>query len=270
VQPLYLCVAWAAALFLFTKLDLKRRLVLSFAVIAGTLLIISPIVIRNYLVFPDFTPTGGTLGVNLWEGLGETELGRQHGFLFGDNKLIEHERAKLGLPPEVKLELQWPDGIKRDRERVKESMDFIKQHPIWYAGVMVHRMWGMLKVMGAPLPYYGTSGINVTPQKCLPANWQGGVVAGVVKILGMLQSVSRYLLLPVVAFGIYAAARKNLTMTCLLLVTVIYYLGPGTVGHTEIRYTIAMHGVLIVFAGEAISRLTRKLSEIAGFSSRSL
>jgi len=32
-------------------------------------------------------------------------------------------------------------------------------------------------------------------------------------------------------------------------VTVLYYLGPGTSAHTEIRYVLPMHGVLIVFAG---------------------
>jgi hypothetical protein len=253
VQPLYLCAGWAAALFLFAKVDLKRRAALSATLLAGTVLIIAPIVIRNYLVFPDFTPTGGTIGVNLWEGLGETELGRQHGFLFGDGKLIEHERRKLGLPPDFKLELQWPDGIRRDRERVNESLAFIKQHPIWYAGVMIHRMWGMLKVAGEPLPYYGTSGINVTPQKCLPPNWQSGVVSLGVKGLGMVQSVARYLLLPLVALGIYFGFRKNLMTTCLLLVTVLYYLVPGTVGHTEIRYMLPMHALLIVFAGECLS-----------------
>jgi hypothetical protein len=255
VQPLYLCVGWAAALLLFTKVGLKRRFALSATLLLGTTLIISPIVIRNYLVFPDFTPTGGTIGVNLWEGLGETELGRQNGFLFGDHNLIEHERRKLGLPADAKLELQWPNGIRRDKERTRESLDFIKQHPVWYAGVMLHRMWGMLKVAGGPLPYYGTSGINVTPQKCLPPNWQGGVVASGVKVLGMIQSVSRYLLLPLVALGIYFGFRRNLVMTCLLLITVLYYLVPGSVGHTEIRYTIPMHAVLIVFAGEATSRL---------------
>ncbi len=90
---------------------------------------IAPIVIRNYLVFPDFTPTGGTIGVNLWEGLGETELGRQNGFLFGDDKLLELRARKYGWPPDMQVDLQWPDGIRRDNERTRESLAFIRQHP---------------------------------------------------------------------------------------------------------------------------------------------
>ncbi len=255
VNPLYLCVGWAIALLAFVKASWPVRLKLSAAVLLGTVVVIAPIMIRNYLVFPDFTPTGGTIGVNLWEGLGETELGRNNGFLFGDDKLLEHERRKLNLPPDA--DIQWPDGIRRDRERVCESMAFIRQHPIWYAGVMLGRIWGMLKVAGDPVPYCGISGINVTSRKCLPAQWQGGLIAAGVNLLGMIQSVARYLFLPLAAFGVYVAARRDLRLTCLLLVTVLYYLVPGTSAHTELRYVLPMHGLLIVFAGLGIERLFR-------------
>jgi 4-amino-4-deoxy-L-arabinose transferase-like glycosyltransferase len=252
VNPLYLCVGWAIALLAFVRTSCPLRLKLSAGVLVGTLVVIAPMVIRNYLVFPEFTPTGGTIGANLWEGLGETELGRKHGFIFGDAKMVEHERIKMGWPAEMKLDVQWPDGIRRDRERTRESIAFIRQHPVWYAGVMLGRMWGMLKVAGDPVPYCATSGINVTSKKCLPPQWQEGVVAFGVNILGMLQSVARYLFLPLAAFGIYVAARKDLRLTCLLLVTVIYYLVPGTAAHTEIRYVLPMHGLLIVFAGAGL------------------
>ncbi len=252
VNPLYLCVGWAIALLAFVRTSWPLRLKLSAGVLVGTLVVIAPMVIRNYLVFPEFTPTGGTIGANLWEGLGETELGRKHGFIFGDAKMVEHERIKMGWPAEMKLDVQWPDGIRRDRERTRESIAFIRQHPVWYAGVMLGRMWGMLKVAGDPVPYCATSRINVTSKKCLPPQWQEGVVAFGVNILGMLQSVARYLFLPLAAFGIYVAARKDLRLTCLLLVTVIYYLVPGTAAHTEIRYVLPMHGLLIVFAGAGL------------------
>jgi 4-amino-4-deoxy-L-arabinose transferase-like glycosyltransferase len=257
VNPLYLCVGWAIALFALIKAAWPVKLKLSAAVLAGTVVVIAPIVIRNYMVFPDFTPTGGTIGVNLWEGLGETELGRSAGFIFGDDKMVEHERAKMKLPPGVQLDAQWPDGIRRDRERTRESIAFIRQHPIWYLGVMLGRMWGMLKVAGDPVPYSGTSGINVTSRKCLPPRWQGGVIALGVNLLGMIQSVARYLFLPLSAFGIYVAGRRDLRLTCLLLVTVLYYLVPGTAAHCEIRYVLPMHGLLIVFAGVGVEKLFR-------------
>jgi len=66
VNPLYLCVGWAVAL-LIVKDAWSLRLKMAAAVLAGTVILIAPIVIRNYIVFPDFTPTGGTIGANLWE-----------------------------------------------------------------------------------------------------------------------------------------------------------------------------------------------------------
>ncbi|HET9478182.1 MAG TPA: glycosyltransferase family 39 protein, partial [Pyrinomonadaceae bacterium] len=252
VNPLYLCVGWAVAMFLFTRTEWRRRSMLAGAVLIGTVLIIAPIVVRNYVVFPDFTPTGGTIGTNLWEGLGETEFGRQHGFFFGDDKMIEHERVKLGLPPDFPIDAQWPDGIRRDHERTRESLAFIKQHPVWYAGVMLRRMWWMLKVAGKPAPYAGSSGINVTSRKCLPPERQGGVIAAGVNLLGMVQSVARYLLLPLAVFGLFRALRQDWRISGVLLMTVLYYLVPGTAGHTEIRYVLPMHALLIVFAGAGL------------------
>jgi hypothetical protein len=157
----------------------------------------------------------------------------------------------------MQVEIQFPDGIRRDKERTRESLAFISQHSIWYLSVMFGRMWGMLKVAGDPVPSTGISGINVTSKKCLPERWQGGVVAFGVNVLGMIQSVTRYLFLPLAAFGIYVAARREWRVTFLMLVTILYYLVPGTSAHTEIRYVLPMHGVLIMFAGAGVSELIR-------------
>jgi 4-amino-4-deoxy-L-arabinose transferase-like glycosyltransferase len=262
VNPLYLCLGWAIALLLFVRGAPSLRLKMGAAALAGTVILIAPIVIRNYIVFPDFTPTGGTIGVNLWEGLGETQLGQQHGFVLGDDKMLERERQRMGWPASMQIDIQWPDGIRRDRERTRESLAFIRQHPIWYLGVMLGRMWGMLKVAGDPVPYTGISGINVTSRKCLPEHWHGGLVAFAVNVLGMIQSVVRYLFLPLAAFGIYAGIRQDWRMSCLMLVTVLYYLVPGTAAHTEIRYVLPMHGLLIVFASVGIVQLIRKIVKV--------
>lgn len=259
VNPLYLCVFWAIAIFVLVQGRWLLKLKLGAAVLVGTVVVIAPIVIRNYVVFPDFTPTGGTIGVNLWEGLGETELGRQHGFLLGDDKMLEVERARMGRPGDTTIEIQFPDGIRRDKERTRESLTFIRQHPIWYGSVMVGRMWGMLKVAGDPVPYTGVSGINVTSEKCLPDRWQHGVLAFGVNVLGMIQSVVRYLFLPLVALGLYVATRTDWRLTFLMLATILYYLGPGTAAHTEIRYVLPMHGLLIVFASVGIDFLIRRI-----------
>ena len=70
-----------------------------------------------------------------------------------------------------------------------------------------------------------------------------------------------FLFLPLAAFGIYFGVRRDWRASCLLLVTVLYYLVPGTAGHTEMRYVLPMHGVLIVFAGVAVDYLFQLISE---------
>jgi hypothetical protein len=226
----------------------------------GTLLLVSPIVIRNYVVFRELT-VGAGIGVNLWEGLGETEFGRANGFEFGDLKLVERDRADMHLPADFPMTSIWPDGINRDRARRKEALNFIRQHPVWYAGVMLKRMWGMLKVAGAPLPYYGTAGINVTSARCLPESWQKGIVAGGVNVLGMIQSVTRYALLPLALVGLWLAARRDWPVTSLFLAAIVYYLGPGTFVHPEIRYALPMHWLLPIFAGLSLSLIDAKFRE---------
>ena len=93
----------------------------------------------------------------------------------------------------------------------------------------------------------------------MPEHWQSGLPATSVNVLGAIQSVARYLFLPFAAFGIYAGLRSDWRLSCLLLVTVLYYLVPGTAAHTEIRYVLPMQGILIVFAASGIVQLIRKI-----------
>jgi 4-amino-4-deoxy-L-arabinose transferase-like glycosyltransferase len=262
VNPLFLLFFWALALLLFVRAGRHIRLRLSLAVSLGALILVAPITIRNAIVFKDFVLTGLNVGSNLWEGLGETEYGRSQGAVFGDQLMVEQERVAMGLPADFPMTPVWPDGIRRDRERTRKSLQIIAGRPFWYAGVMVTRMFWMLKTAGEPGTYYGTPGINCTARKCLPVSWQGGAVSLMVNALGMMQSVYRYAALPLMACGIWLGWRRNSMTTWLLLATVLYYLVPGTAAHTEIRYVLPMHAVLVVFAGLALWQLGAALYKL--------
>lgn len=257
VNPLFVVFFWALALALFVRASRGVRARLSLAALLGTTILVAPIPVRNWVVFNEVVLTGLNVGSNFWEGLGETEYGRSLGFEFGDQLMVEQERVGLGLPQDFPITPVWPDGIRRDRERARKSLKVIAAHPVWYAGVMLKRMYWMLKMAGEPGPYYGSPGINCTSRKCLPASWQGGLTALAVNLLGMLQSVYRYTALPLTAGGIWLGFRRARVMTVLLLATVFYYLVPGTAAHTEIRYVLPMHGVLVVFAGLAVTELIK-------------
>ena len=253
VNPLLLFVAWFGALMLFTNVGWRRKIVLSCALAGSTLLVISPIVIRNLVVFyPEVAPTGLGIGWNLWAGIGETPRGAEFGAPCCDEQVIEQDRNALGLPPDAQLGLFFPDGIHRDRERGKKALAVIRAHPFWYTGVMAQRLWGHLKFAGKPAPNVGSAGFNVTSRKCLSPYHQGGPLAFGVTALGMMQSVLRYLALPLMLIGVALALKQDWRTTGLILATVFYYLVTLAIGHSEIRYGLPMQALLLIFAGVAV------------------
>lgn len=247
---------WALALLLFVRAGWRRRVLMSASVILAALLVIAPVVVRNFIAFHAFVPTGLGAGTNLWEGIGETERGsKEFGAAANDRDLVEQERAALKVSPDVPLDLYYPDGIQRDRERTRKAVAIIKQHPFWYAGTVVHRMAAVMKYAGVPSGIYGSAGINVTSRKSLPTQWQGGILAVFVNGLGMLQSVLRYVLLPLMLVGLIIAFRLDWRTTGLMSATVVYYWVVGSLIHTHIRYGLPMHALLTVFAGLACWRI---------------
>ena len=261
---------WALAMLLLVQANWRRRVLLSAGVTLAAMLVIAPVVVRNVIAFHAFVPTGLGAGTNLWEGIGETERGaKEFGAAPNDRDLVEQERAALQVPPDAPFDLYYPDGIRRDRERTSKALAIIARHPFWYAGTVVYRMAAVMKYAGEPSGVYGSAGINVTSTKCLPPEWQGGVVAVLVKILGMTQSVLRYILLPLMFMGVILAFRSDWRTTALIMATVFYYLVVGSMMHTHIRYGLPMHALLTIFAGLALWQLkelavSRKLSTFTG------
>ena len=258
VNPLLLFVPWALALFVFGSAGRRQRFIMSCAVILGALVVISPVVIRNLVVFyPEVAPTGLNVGLNLWEGIGESERGAEFGAPCCDSKVIEQDRVAMNLPADAPLGLTYPDGIRRDRERGRRAMAIIKSHPIWFSGVMAKRVWGHLKFAGKPSPNVGGAGVNVTAAKTLSPDRQTGVIGLLVNVLGAIQSVWRWLALPLMLVGIWFAFRLNRVATWLLLSTVLYYLATLAVGHSEIRYGLPMQAILIIFAGVTVCQVPK-------------
>jgi 4-amino-4-deoxy-L-arabinose transferase-like glycosyltransferase len=254
VNPLFLFVVWAIALAFLLPTQFRRRLLFAGAIALATLLTISPVVIRNLLVFyPQVAPTGLGVGWNLLAGIGETNRGPEFGAPASDTQMIEQDRRTMNLPADAPLGLFYPDGIRRDRERGRLAVKVIAAHPIWYAGVIARRAASHLKLFGKPLPNLGSAGINVTSQKSLPDERQGGVVGLIVNIVGILQSLMRWIILPFMLIGIVIAWRKDWRVTALLLATVLYYLFTLAIGHSELRYGLPMQSLLLVFAAITLS-----------------
>ncbi len=250
---------WAAALLLFMKVEWQRRLLFAGAVVLGSLLLVAPVMIRNTIAFRAFVPTGLGTGTNLWEGIGETDRAAEFGAVFGDQNLLEQERKELGVPPDAQFGLYYPNGVERDRARTRKALSVIARHPIWYAGVMGRRMVGMLKYAGDPPQFMGSAGINVTSQKTLPKRFRTTLLGYGVNVIGMIQSVVRWVLVPLIAFGLFLSVRRDLPMTGMLLSTVIYYLLASSFLHAELRYALTMHAILNIWAAVALVYVVSRL-----------
>jgi hypothetical protein len=261
VNPFLLFTIWAASLVVWVDASLRARAIMGVTLALATLLVMSPIVIRNLVVFyPEVAPTGLNIGLNLLEGLGETDRGHQLGAPESDAEVLEQDRKEMGLPPDAPLKLNYPDGIRREHQRASRAFAIIKAHPFWYAGTMLHRLMGHFKLAGAPVSHVGSSGLNVTSSKCLPENARHGVLSIAVNGLGMLQSILRCLMLPLIFAGAWFAFRQNRVASLLLLGTVAYYLATLAVGHSEIRYGLPMQAIFIVFAAVAVETIVDRLS----------
>jgi len=252
-NALLLVFFWGAAIFLFARVGWQRRALLAATIVGGGVLLISPIMIRNAVTFHAFVPTGLGAGTNLLEGIGDFERGaKEFGAPASDREVLQQEGVVAKVPPGTEFILYYPDGIHRDRARATRALAIIKQHPLWYAGTVFRRMAAVLKFAGEPSGIYGSAGINITAKKSLPVLRQGGPIGLLVNILGMTQSVLRYLLLPLMIAGIVWAFRSDRRTTALILTTVFYYLVVGSLIHTHIRYGLPMHALLTIFAALAL------------------
>ena len=260
-NAMLLAFFWAVAIIISARASWRRRMLLAATVVVGAVLVIAPVVVRNALVFHAFVPTGLGTGTNLLAGIGETERGaREFGITANDHDLIEQERTVLKVPTDAPFDLYYPDGIHRDRARTRAALSIIAHHPFWYAGTVVRRMAGVLKYAGQPNGIYGSAGINVTSRKCLALQSQGRVISFLVNVLGMLQSVLRYILLPLMLVGIYLAVRQDWRCSGLILTTIFYYLVVGSLIHTHIRYGLPMQALLTIFAAVVLTKLAEAVS----------
>ncbi len=208
----------------------KRALVL-----AGTAAaVVAPITLRNYLVYGAFVPVSTNMGIVLWEGIADAG-GARFGAFPADREVARDEARLFGEP---RYREWWasPDGIARDRFRVRRSLAVIRENPGWFARAMLARMGQMLdyadNAPGFVAPTSPVRGLVHAAQVGLTGTLLLAVAAGV-GLLGLL-SPRRALLLGIVPFA---------------------YLVLQAPMHLEFRVTLPMHALLALFAGASIVAL---------------
>jgi 4-amino-4-deoxy-L-arabinose transferase-like glycosyltransferase len=251
-------------------------------VTAGAVLAVAPITIRNYIVYRALVPVSINLGIVLWEGIGEAS-GNAWGTRTDDIDVAAQEAEMYGDP---RYGEWWasPDGIRRDRDRVRRSLAVIGEHPAWFAGAALRRALQMLDYAGADAPPVAPRG--AVPEALLDTLHEPGqgrsathlwgsdllarlrpritsrdaVIAGraasmlrpvVLPIQELLTAVA----LPLVLIGLVALLVAAPRRAVFLLVVPLYQVAFQSIVHFEFRYVLPMHACLLVMAGTACALL---------------
>src|SRR5260370_2839850 len=130
---------------------LKRcqRLRHALAIVFGAAILIVPITIKNAVVFHRFIPLSPGAGQKLLEGIAEYDQGR-FDIPTTDLGIMRQEAATYNRP-DYALLLFGPDGIERDRWRIKRGVGVIAAHPVWYTGVMARRGISFFRLARVPI-----------------------------------------------------------------------------------------------------------------------
>lgn len=230
-------MALAAVPFLFAK---GARVGPALALVAGSLLAVAPVTVRNALVFGHFIPVSLGAGQTLIEGIGDYDPAGRFGLPATDVELQRQEAEMYGRP-EYATSLFGPDAIERDRARRARAFAVIRAQPLWFAGVMARRASSMLRLERVPLA-----------SNALP------VSEGWTRPLRLMLRVVQKLfitavLLPLQLFGLAVLVRERRWRVLAVLCAVpLYYLCVQSALHTEYRYVLAVQYFLLVPAALAL------------------
>lgn len=125
------------------------RLRFAAALLAGALLSIAPLTVRNALVLGRFVPLSLGAGQTLLEGIADYDKEGRFGIPRTDLQIMRQEAAAAGRPDYAET-LFGPEGVARERARLARGFAVIRSHPVWFAGVMARRAVSMLRLERVP------------------------------------------------------------------------------------------------------------------------
>jgi 4-amino-4-deoxy-L-arabinose transferase-like glycosyltransferase len=230
-------MAFVAVPFLFAR---GARVRPGLALVAGALLAVAPLTIRNAVVYGHFIPVSLGGGQTLIEGIGDYDPAGRFGLPATDLELQRQEAEMYGRP-EYATSLFGPDAIERDRARRARAFAVIRAHPLWFACVMARRASSMLRLERVPL---ASNAVPVSEGRTRPLRL-------------MLRAAQKLFItavfLPLQLFGLAALVRARRWRVLAALLTVpLYYFCVQSALHTEYRYVLAIQYLLLAPAALAL------------------
>jgi hypothetical protein len=223
-------------------------LLFAYLLICGSLLIIVPLTIRNFVVFDKFIPVSLGAGQTLVEGIADYNTDGSLGLPQTDVELTRSE-AETFKRPDYAGSLFMPDGTERDRARLARGFAVIRAHPFWFAGVMIRRAASMLRLERTPLRL-AAKNPSVSPLLQRP-----------LRIVQKLFITALFLPLTLIGAGILFYHRQFQTVALLLAVPCYYFCTQSAL-HTEYRYVLVIHYFLFVLAAVATYTIASSLRRL--------
>ena len=208
------------------------------AIVAGTILLLAPLTIRNAIIFHRFVLISLGAGQTLLEGIADYDREGRFGIPPTDVE-IQQQEAEDFQRPEYARSLFNPDGIDRERARLSRGFAVIRSHPFWFTGVMARRASTMVRLERVPLVASTPSSPRV-------------VIYPVQKIF--LTAV----MLPLAILGLFVVImQKHSRALVILSVVPLYYFTVQSIVHTEYRYVLAVVYFLFAFAAVGVTAIAR-------------
>lgn len=122
-----------------------KRMASAAALMGGALLIVAPLTIRNAIVFGHFIPISLGAGQTFLEGIADYDEEKRFGIPETDMGIMKWE-SEIYNRPDYYGTLFNPDGIARERMRLRTGFKVVRSNPVWFFGVMVRRGASMLRL----------------------------------------------------------------------------------------------------------------------------
>ena len=137
-------------LLMLVLFERGRRWRYAGALVASAVIVMSPITLRNAIVYRSFIPLSLSAGQNFTAGIADYDPEKRFGFEAYDDATCRQEALLYGRP-EYALDLYRPDGIWRDRARTARALAVIRSNKLWFLGVMLRRAVSMLDNESVPI-----------------------------------------------------------------------------------------------------------------------
>src|SRR5262249_4333966 len=146
-----------------------------------------------------------------------------------------------------------PDGVERDRARIRKSLAVIARNPLWFCGTMVRRMWDMTRYsIWAPLVdvHFGERAEAGTPETApsRAALAPGTALSWLRRPLKRIERLTKETAQAFIILGAVITFFISRRRWLLIFIVPAYYLILQSTIHNEFRYVLPMHYFFFIFS----------------------